>query len=164
VPDQANPYESPRETADAVKTLLNSVPVSETMVFYLRGAAPWLRFLGILGFIGCGILAAVGVLMRVLLPGLDMNWASLEILTGSIMPLVYIIIGIVGIFPARYTYNFGARIRNFLRTNAEFELELALKNNKSLWKFYGIMAMISIALIPLVMVISLILWESSFLQ
>jgi hypothetical protein len=43
-----------------------------------------------------------------------------------------------------------------MRTGAEQDLELAFKNNKSLWKFIGILAIIQLAIIPVTMIFGII--------
>jgi hypothetical protein len=154
-----NPYQSPQTGAAPVPAA--SGILTETMVLSLKGASPWLRFLGIMGFIGCGILAAAGIVMMIagssFIPGMD----ELGSFTAAALGVLYIILGVVGFFPARFTYCFGARIRGFLRNSAEQELELAFKYNKSFWKFSGIVTIIYLAIIPVVIVIGVIVAVSS---
>ncbi|MDR1279046.1 MAG: hypothetical protein LBK02_09860, partial [Treponema sp.] len=59
-------------------------------------------------------------------------------------------------FPALFTYNFGNKIRAYQQSRAEEELENAFKNNKSLWKFLGILTIISLAFIPVMIIISIV--------
>jgi hypothetical protein len=128
------------------------------MLIYLREASPWLRFIGILSFIGCGFTALMGLLtllvsgfidfadLSLALPGLS-NWG------GPVMGAVYLGGAALLIFSGRFTYNFGAKIGHFLRSGAAADLELAFKNNKSLWKLNGIMAIVYLALVPALIVI-----------
>jgi hypothetical protein len=66
--------------------------------------------------------------------------------------LLYVALGVVMFFPARFTYFFGAKLRNYELNNSERELEEALKNNKSLWKFYGILCIVYLVLIPVAII------------
>ena len=67
--------------------------------------------------------------------------------------MVFCLGGAVLIFiPSLFIYRFGERIRSFLRTGIEQELELAFKNNKSLWKFLGIYCIIALASIPVMII------------
>jgi hypothetical protein len=59
-------------------------------------------------------------------------------------------------FPSYFIYNFGSKTRTYLRTGADQDLEGALKSNKSLWKFQGILAIAGIALVPVMIIIILI--------
>ena len=76
--------------------------------------------------------------------------------------LYFIGAGVLMFFPAFFTYKFGVKIRAFTRTNSEQELELAFKNNKSLWKFNGILTIIGLAIIPLVIILGIIAVVAAF--
>ncbi|MDR2101415.1 MAG: hypothetical protein LBP43_02470 [Treponema sp.] len=155
--DTSNPYQSPRTESDPAASLVSRGVLTENMIFYLRGASPWLRFIGVLGYIGCGLIIAAGLAIMIgargIMGSLFSELSGPEEILGGGLGLFYIITGVIVFFPARFTYNFGAKIRTYLRTNAEQELELAFKNNKSLWKFNGILAIIYLAFIPVVLVI-----------
>jgi hypothetical protein len=69
---------------------------------------------------------------------------------------VYIISGMIMIFPARYLFNFASKINFFIKTKNERAMEIALRNNKSFWKFHGILLIISLAFIPLSFIITII--------
>jgi hypothetical protein len=169
--DTDNLYQSPQTDVNAANPLAPTGRLTETMVSYLKGASPWLRFLGVLGFISAGgtILGGVvfliggilgsGAFSQLLTSQLDGGEigdagivSGITIFTGALI----IAAGAVYFFPARFIYNFGQRIRTFLQNNAERELELAFKNNKSLWKFIGIMAIISLAFLPVMLIVSII--------
>jgi hypothetical protein len=158
--DTSNPYQSPQTESSPAASLTSQGVLTENMLFYLRGASPWLRFIGVLTYIGSGFMVAAGLAVMVLLPGIAGNSfldsSGLGGILGGGVGLLYIIAGAVLFFPARFTYNFGAKIRTYLQNNAEQELETAFKNNKSLWKFYGILAIVYLAFIPVALVIGII--------
>jgi flagellar biosynthesis protein FlhB len=77
---------------------------------------------------------------------------GVTIFTGVLI----IITGVICFFPARFVYNFGNKIKNFLQNNSEEELESAFKNNKSLWKFTGIVTIIYMAFLPIMLIASII--------
>ena len=133
------------------------------MLRYLKEASPWLRFVGILGFISCGFIALgafftiVGTItaaafMREFIP-------MGEFLTYPIWLIspMYIAIGVLCFFPSLFTYNFGAKIRRYQLSNSDEDLEQAFKNNKSFWKFYGILCIIYLAFIPVMMILSILI-------
>jgi hypothetical protein len=155
--DMANPYQSPQTESSPAAPLAAQGVLTEAMLAYLRGASPWLRFIGVLTYIGSGFMAAAGLAMIVISPEFSDSSSLLASFNFSGgLGLIYIITGVIIFFPARFTYNFGAKIRTYLQNNAERELELAFKNNKSLWKFYGILAIVYLALIPIALVIGII--------
>jgi hypothetical protein len=169
--DNDNFYQSPQTDVNAVNPLAPEWRLTETMVLYLKGASPWLRFLGILGFIGAGGTMLGGLLF--LISGALGGWFLADVLASQMDTLdaaeagiaggvtiftgiLIIITGIICSFPARFVYNFGNKIKNFLQNNSEGELEAAFKNNKSLWKFIGIMAIIYLAFVPVLLIASVI--------
>jgi hypothetical protein len=162
--DYTNPYQSPE--ADIKPVGASQGGLTETMIAHLRGASPWLRFIGILSFIGCGLMAAAGVLFTVAPSLAVMNiagWVNeIKGWAGVFMGVLYIGLSVLMFFPARFMYGFGIKIRNYLRSGADQDLEEAFKNNKSLWKFNGILAIIYLAVIPVVMVIAAIAVVMSF--
>ena len=130
--------------------------LTDAMLFYLKGAAPWIRFIGILSFVFCGLVVALGFLMMVLSPFMEDFTEYAGAFTGFILGIAYIALGGLSIIPARFMYGFGARLRNYALSNSERELELAFKNNKALWKFLGISSIISLILIPALIIAAVI--------
>jgi hypothetical protein len=126
------------------------------MLRYRKEAAPWLRVIGILSYIGCGFMALGGIAaIIVTFTVADLSGEFAE-LAGGGMGFLYVVSGALMFFPARFTYGFGGKIRAYLRSNDQGDLEQALKNNKSLWKFNGILYIIGLALVPVVIIIVII--------
>jgi hypothetical protein len=155
--DTVDPWQTPN-TEVAVEQGVPRGVLTPAMVLYLKEASPWLRFLGVLGYIGAVILVLVGIsFAAVTAAGLSMLDAGiLGGVTGTLMGGIYLVMGIVAFFPARFTHNFGVKIRNYLLSNGEKELEEALRYNRALWKFNGIVAIVYLAFIPLVIIGSII--------
>ncbi|MDR1318648.1 MAG: hypothetical protein LBJ90_03410 [Treponema sp.] len=158
--DSENPYRGPQNPANPGAA--DSARLTENMLTYLKKAAPWLRFIGILGFIVGAFLALGGIIFIVLIPissvllneipGLE-EYAGIA---GILLGLYFIILAALCFFPALYTYKFGAGIRSYLLSGTDQYLETAFKNNKSLWKFLGILAIIGMAFIPFAVIVSII--------
>jgi hypothetical protein len=130
--------------------------LSDNALFYLRSASPWLRFLGIVYYIVCGLMVAGGLITLIAAP--LMADFDFDEETGFLAGILYLISAIIMFFPARFMYSFGARLRNYFLSNTEKELELAFKYNKAYWKFCGITIIICLALIPII--ISLAVYAS----
>jgi hypothetical protein len=129
------------------------------MLMHLKDASPWLRFIGILSFIGAGVMIFFGIIIVVAFPLLAVASGMENLflgLMGSGMGIIYLAIGTILFFPALFTYNFGAKILSYTQSNNAKDLELAFKNNKSLWKFCGILCIIHIAFIPVGIIITVI--------
>jgi hypothetical protein len=148
--DGMNPYQSPQSPVNPEPD--GSARLTGVMVRYLKEAAPWLRFIGILSFIGCGFMVLGGTLFLIAAFVSPDFAGGLGWLGGGIGSVAYIGSGALMFFPARFTYTFGTKIRGYLRSGAEEDLEQAFKNNKSLWKFNGILYIIGLALVPVVIV------------
>jgi hypothetical protein len=155
-----NPYQSPETNVSAVKPMLCSGTVTPAMRNYLKGASGWMRFLGIVGFISCGFMVLAGGFMA-LLPALFMRMhefdaeeliADLPGALGAMSGFIYIALAALTFFPAFFLYKAGARIRDYMRTDADSDLEEALRNNRIFWKFLGIITIISMALIPVTII------------
>ena len=130
------------------------------MLVYLREASPWLRFVGILGFVGAGVLIVTGIALPfwfgmlggelyggILGHSLDMGGAGLGAAMGGILGFFYIVSAVLTLVPSLFIYGFGSRIRRHVRTGSDTDLEQAFRNNKSLWKFTGILCIVCIALV-----------------
>ena len=164
--DIDNPYQSPETETKIMTPLVSQGSLTETMLKHLNDASPWLRFMGIMGFIGSGFMLLGGLFCLLFMPLainlFDAASNNFPYFFGSFVPvmiiyaLYFIGAGVVLFFPALFTYRFGAKIRSYLQTNSEGELELALKNNKFLWKFQGILTIIGLAAIPVIIVIGII--------
>jgi hypothetical protein len=155
--DFENQYNSP-ETQVVMDKTQAAGNLTETMLFYLKEASPWLRFMGILGYIGCGFIIFFGIILAIVSNALSDN--ILGEFSGApvwITALFYTAMGVVFFFPARFTYNFGTLIRKYQYSHSENDLEQAFKNNKSLWKFNGIIYIIMLSLIPVILIVSLII-------
>ncbi|MCL2230545.1 MAG: hypothetical protein FWC01_05565 [Treponema sp.] len=130
--------------------------LTETMLQYLKQASPWMQFIGILGFITCGLIAVGSIFLTV---GLASAFAFLgefgNIPIWLVVPL-YLSFGVLLFFPSFFAFNIGSKIRRHQYSNADEDLEQAFKNNKSLWKFSGIMCIISIASLPVILILTVL--------
>ena len=164
--DIENPYASPQAESIPENKLITQPSLTDTMLRYLKEAAPWLRFLGVLGFISCGFMAICGITVIIAMGSFSSAWETMldsgpyseavSSIFSISMGLNFIIYAVLFFFPTRFMYKFGVKIRSYLQSGKEQELELALKNNKSLWKFMGILMIISLAIIPVFIAIAII--------
>ena len=168
--DSGNPFESPASNTEVVKPLVSQGTLNEIMLKHLSDASPWLRFMGIMGFIGAGLLALIGLASLFAIPfaaGVDMDIFDdagiyLSYLFRSLGSFIFMYAmyfigaGALVFFPALFTYRFGAKIKLYTQTSSEQELELAFRNNKSLWKFNGILTIIGLAVVPLFIIIAVV--------
>ena len=160
--ETANPYQSPK-TVVVQDNPAGQGTLTETMLIQLKGASPWLRFVGVLGFIGAGLLILIGVVFLSIVPLSSQAFAGIDPFSGSVgtafwvfIALFWLILGVLMVLPSLFLYRFGEKIRGYLRTGAEQELELAFKNNRLLWKSVGIICIVLLAFFPLTMIGSIV--------
>jgi hypothetical protein len=162
--DNINPYQSPQNPVNPAAD--GSARLTETMILYLKGASPWLRFIGIVGFIVCGIVFLIGFVFLFALPALGSFWVGISefedisesfgTALGAVIGAVYFFaIAALSFFPALFTFNFGNKIRAYLQSGSAQDLETAFKSNKFLWTFNGVLTIIGLALIPLMVIIGI---------
>jgi len=151
--DYENPYQSPETPIIPETSQSSGVSMTETILKHLYEASPWLRFVGIMGYIGSGITVLSGIIFAF---GTFLASSFLGDGLGDfpswIFVLIYIPLGVLFFFPSHFTFNFGKKLRNYQFSSSIEDLELAFKNNKSLWKFNGIITIIYLAIIPLAVV------------
>ena len=163
--DDTNPYQSPAANTEVVQPLIAQGILTENMVKNLSDASPWLRFLGIMGFIGSGLSIMGGLVSLVVMPlvsrimqqPLDYYSISLSSFNPALIySLYFIVAGLIMFFPALFSYRFGSRIRAYTQTNSGQDLELAFKNNKLLCKFNGILMIIGLAVLPVIIIVGIV--------
>jgi|SRR6185437_11853113 hypothetical protein len=124
---------------------------------YLSESARWARFLSVLGFVMCALLILVGLFMgSIVSTALSSSMGAGSYFGGTFFTMLYVIIALVYFFPCLYLFQFGSKMRTALRNNDQELLSLSLKNLKSCFKFFGILAIIVLGLYALALVAAII--------
>jgi hypothetical protein len=146
--NQENPYGSPQAEISSIKPLATQGVLTENMLFYLKGASPWLRFVGIAGFIMLGLYTLIGLTMIIgvqsfgsVIPG----WSGV----AGVFGVFYLGFIVLMFFPVLFIFQFGNKIKSYVHTGNDEDLEQAFKNNKSLWKFMGILSIITLSFLAI---------------
>ena len=109
----------------------------------LSEAAKWGKFLGIMGFIFCGLMVIIGFFAGTIFSrAFSQMGGEMSMGMGSFMTIVYILIAILYFFPCLYLYNFSAKMQRALQANDQGSLTDSFKNLKSCFKFLGIMTIV----------------------
>lgn len=144
-----NPYASPAPTApygspagEAPYRSDERAEVSEATVEVLRQTKPWVMFLSIMSFIGSAFMLLGGVVVMA---------AGAFAPSGGAVPTaalgaVYIPMAFLYIYPALKLWGFSSAIGRLLASRSQMDLEAALGQQKSFWKFAGILTIVMIAL------------------
>jgi hypothetical protein len=142
-----NPYSPPGVPSPAYPAAgvnygaTGSVAVSDTTVELLRQTRPWVLLLSILAFVGSALMALVGVALAaygMLAPGGKASQAAVG--------LVYVPIALFYIYPGIKLWGYGSAIARLMTTRSSADLEDALGQQKSFWKFSGIASVVVLGL------------------
>ena len=150
-PDASNPYRSPSEVASRPPAATPSLRTADL----LRQTRPWVRFMGILGFVAVALMFAIGAVMLVIgIVGVSAG----NVPAGQFiaMGVMYPIMSLLYIFPSLFLLRYASRISTFLDDGATESLDLALEAQKSFWKFVGIMTAIVVALYGVIILFALV--------
>ncbi len=140
-----------------------SLQIDSTSILYLRETAKWAKFLSIIGFIMCGLLAVlaffIGSIMASLSPLGDLDgsgtYSSSSVFGGRFVTILYLIIAVVYLMPCLYLYRFTEKMQLALASNDQAFLTSSFSNLKSLFKFMGILMIIMLCVYALVILIAL---------
>lgn len=129
----------------------SGLSLSSDAQYFLQEGSKWAKFLGILGFIGVGFLVLGGFSIMgagSLLSGMgDMPFSP------GLFGLLYIIIAILYFIPSLYLYNFANKAQAALRNNDSGMLTESIGFLRSTFKFFGIFAIIGIAMYFLLVIV-----------
>jgi hypothetical protein len=117
--------------------------VSEQSIEMLRQTRPWVMLMGVLCFIGSAFMLLGGLAV--------IGMAAMESVSGkSAVPmavgLIYIPLAGLYIYPGLKLTKYGSTIGRLLQSRAAPDLDAALEQQKSFWKFAGITTIVMIVL------------------
>jgi len=116
----------------------------------LAGTKPWVRLIGILGFISAGFMIVVGVV------GAVFGTAFGDLPPGmGVVFLIYPLMGALYLVPSLYLFRYATRIGEYMRDGQEVQLELALQSQRSFWRFVGILCLVGIVLSVLMIMVAI---------
>lgn len=127
---------------------------------YLKEAAKWARFLGILGFIGTGFILLT--MLTVLYSSsqafnvLGSSAAGLASMGMGVMLFIYLVLAVISFLVALFTYRFGQRTYRALLNDTQVDLRSGMSNLRLIFRTYGIIAVIYLSIIALAIIFSII--------
>jgi hypothetical protein len=138
-------------------TNLFDLHLDQPSINYLNEAARWGKFLSILGFIYCGLMVIFAIFFGSIMGRMmtSMGEAGADMpgrIGGGFFGIIFVAVALIMFFPALFLYNFSTKIRRALHSNDQPFLTEALKNLKSLFKFYGIIAIIVVGFYALALI------------
>ncbi len=150
MPMNENPDAVPETGSDNTGFVPADLPLTAAAQQFLYQTGPWIRFISIMIFIGSGFMALLGLAMILMSIGTWIPWghsqfSKLSVGNGAI-GLFYILFAILyvapGVFLSRHADAIGMlRVRRSAQA-----LEDTFRNQKSFWRYVGILTIIKIIL------------------
>ncbi len=135
----------------------DQIIVSENALASLNATRPWVKFLAILGFIGIGLMILLGLIMTFAFSIIPTKPGMPQF--GPAIGIIYLIFAGIYLMPCLFLYRYSKAIAAIPLTG-QSALEEALKNQKSFWKFMGVVALVivsvEVVLIGLGVIVALI--------
>ena len=111
--------------------------VSDNMLESLRATRPWVKFLAILGFIVCALMALVSLAFLGGASKMPGPMAGV----GPMLGVLYLLLVLLYFMPCLYLYKYAGAISR-IPEGGQAAMEDALARQKSFWKFIGILTAI----------------------
>ncbi|HVH45019.1 MAG TPA: DUF5362 family protein [Labilithrix sp.] len=124
--------------------------VSAASVELLRQTKPWVTFLSVMGFIGSGLMLLGGLFMMV--AGAFVPKTGPTPFSPVLLGLFYLPMAFLYIYPSLKLWGFSSAIGRLLTQHTAANLEAALEQQKSFWKFVGILTIVLMTLYALLIV------------
>jgi hypothetical protein len=122
---------------------------------HLTETAKWGKFLAIVGFITCGLLLIVSFFVGSIMsstsalvpsPYPSAESRAVSNLGGAFFTMIYIIGAVIYFFPCLYLYRYSVRMKTALNTNDQTKLNQSLKSQRMLYRYIGIVTIITLSL------------------
>lgn len=153
-----DPYSSPATHAQPPSFSAGSA-VSQGVVAQLAGTKPWVRFISVLMFLGAGLMLILGVVM-VLMGGVIASASNNQMFAGGmgvVLAAIYIVMAAFYIYPALKLWKYANSIGALMSSGSVLDLETALSQQRSFWKFIGIIFLVFVSLYALIFIGAIVL-------
>lgn len=151
-----NPYATGAPSYSAPASASHST-ADPLVIQVLQNTKPWVRLCSVIGFICTGfiLLAALVMLLGGAFMGnpqkAAMPFAGFQFVLG----FIYAATGILYLFPSIKLWKYGSSILRLMTTGSNADLVEALDQQRSFWKFVGILILIMLALYAVAIVVGI---------
>ena len=141
----SHPYSQQAQLPLQATRLEGDGSVTERTAQLLHQTRPWVLFLSVLMFVGSAFLVLGGLAMFAM-GAAGGAMGSREGATFGALGLLYLPVVALYVYPALKLWGYGSAIGRLVSSRAVGDLEAALSEQKSFWKFLGIMTLVVFAL------------------
>lgn len=152
------PEQSPEQSQEPT---LFGFGIDQSSRSHLWEAAKWAKFLAIVGFIMCGILAIVGIFAGSVFSSVSRyddygGSSAFGSGFGVLMILIYVGIAVVYFFPCLFLLRFANHMKTALNTDDQVTLNNSFQNLKIMFRYVGIVTIIIISFYILAFIIGIL--------
>ncbi len=106
----------------------------------------WGNFLAVVGFVFVGLIAILAVSLGFILNNIAGEQPTdLPFEPTGLITVIYLLIALLYFFPCLYLYRFASKMKSSVISRDQNLLTEALANQKSLFKFMGVLTIIGLA-------------------
>jgi len=121
----------------------NELSISRKSAAYLSETEKWTKFLSIVGFAFVGIIVIIALFASSIFSSVPFGQNSgMGGSMGFVFSGIYFVMAALYFFPIWYLYKFSTNIKDAIQSKSSEQLELALSNQKSFFKFIGIFTVV----------------------
>ena len=131
---------------DSNNQSLFELQIDQPVSGYLRETAKWAKFLAIVGFVFCGLLAVAAIFAGSLMATALGSTGSEGGMPAVFLTTLYLAGALIYFFPCLFLLHFANKMQRALRQNDQFLLTDSFKNLKSCYKYMGILMIIVLSL------------------
>jgi hypothetical protein len=131
---------------------------------YLNQTQPWVRFMGILNFVGAGLMVVLAfvILITATIGGMQTGefgeiGRAASVAGRVILAVLYVVLAVLYIPAGLFLYRYAGAIRLLRTGGTTGDLEAALKHQRSFWRYVGVLSAIGIAVALIVFAVALLL-------
>ena len=138
----------------------NELRVGGNEFNFLNETRKWAKFLAIIGFVGCGliVLAAIAMIATSLLR-FNEYMGIMPVFIG----FIYLLMALVYFFPSLFLFRFGHFMGKALENKDQILFLNSLKNQRSFFRFVGVLTIIVIVFYVLVLFGAILFGSLSYL-
>ncbi len=150
------------ETTETNEPLVPGEPkgmiLTEEAQYFLHQSGKWARFLGIMGFIGSGLVAIAGLFVGTIMSVFSQyQQTPIPSAFGGALGFLYILIGLLCFYISLKLYQFGSGIKDGIEWKNTDQVTKALGKLKSFFKIKGIILICVLSLYVLIIIGAIII-------
>jgi len=120
--------------------------IDSSIIVHLKETAAWGKFLGVIGFIYSGLIAAGAIVAASMLSNLTSSYSGGAggLLAGGSVGVIYLVLAGVVFFMSMYLFRFAKNIQAALKSNDQEALTDSFNHLKIYFRFAGVITVVAL--------------------